>query len=315
MPDNLPNIDNIPEEWPTDLWQACWDEENQRWDITNSEWMKLENRQQFILSCQYQKWYSHKFSLPLEKIIEIPGKEENLIENSEICSQKIVLRLIPPGEFWMGSPEDEVGHNYTELQHPVAITHPYYIGKYLITQGQWKAVTGFNPSKFHEAGLNCPVEQVDWLDCQEFCRKLKGISQISSECNFQIPTEAEWEYSCRSGVTSQYFWAGTPEEFDQYGWDKNNSDQQTHPVGQKLPNAWELYDIAGLVWQWCRDVKAYYYLDTLLEDPCNQDGYGRIIRGGSWRLPAKHFRSAIQIVREPDFNDAYLGFRIVLENN
>lgn len=194
----------------------------------------------------------------------------------------------PPGSFTMGSPETEEGRtgsasrSHNERQHRVTLTKGFWMAKTEVTQKQWKSVMGKNPSKFK--GDDLPVENVHWFDCRNFCDK-SGL---------QIPTEAEWEYACRAGTKGAY--AGTG-RLDDMGWHSGNSGRRTHPVGEKAPNAWGLFDMHGNVSEWCWDyVDAYP--DTAVTDPTGPAvmDRGRIalrgLRGGNWERDAKDCRSA-----------------------
>jgi formylglycine-generating enzyme required for sulfatase activity len=146
----------------------------------------------------------------------------------------MTLVLIPPGEFMMGEP----GQDW----HKVRITRPFYLGKYEVTQAEWKAVTGSNPSEFK--GPKNPVEKVCWEDCQLFLDKLSqkcGLGQGS----YRLPTEAQWEYACRAGTGGRWFFGENEMELKDYAWYKDNLEQKTHSVGEKKANPWGLYDVYG----------------------------------------------------------------------
>jgi formylglycine-generating enzyme required for sulfatase activity len=151
----------------------------------------------------------------------------------------LALILVQPGSFLMGS---ERGDDDEAPVHEVTISQPFYLGKYEVTQAQWKKVMGSSPSRFK--GANRPVEQVSWYDCQEF------IEKLNSKGNgvFRLPTEAEWEYACRAGTTDDY--AGN---LDEMGWYDKNNVGKTQPVGKKKANPWGLYDMHGNVSEWCQD--------------------------------------------------------------
>jgi formylglycine-generating enzyme required for sulfatase activity len=195
---------------------------------------------------------------------------------------KMELVLIPAGEFIMGSPEsEEIRGPFNEEgpQHRVRISKPFYLGKYEVTQAQWKAVMGGDPSSF-KGDSKLPVESVFWRDCVAFCQE---ISQKSGK-KIRLPTEAEWEYACRAGSTTAYSFGDSPDGLGQYAWYDENSDEQTHPVGQKRPNPWGLYDMHGNVWEWCSDWYGEdYYGQSPATDPLGPtSGEYRVYRGGSW---------------------------------
>jgi formylglycine-generating enzyme required for sulfatase activity len=203
------------------------------------------------------------------------------------------------GEFKMGTNNG----SDSEKLHRVRISRGFEMGKYEVTQAQWEAVMGSNPSHFK--GDNLPVENVSWDDIQGFIQRLNGLSQ---RYTFRLPTEAEWEYACRAGTTGDY--AGS---LDAMAWYEANSGNRTHPVGQKQPNAWGLYDMHGNVWEWCQDWYDYnYYEQSPGTDPQGpSSGSRRVNRGGSWYLSAAHCRSANRLGHSPGNRLNSLGFRLV----
>ncbi|MDY0170460.1 MAG: formylglycine-generating enzyme family protein [Thermoguttaceae bacterium] len=221
--------------------------------------------------------------------------------------------LIPPGEFMMGSPEDEEGRDSgrESPQHRVRITKPFYLGKYPITQQQWQAVMESNPSRFK--GPKNPVENVRWGDCQEFLRRLNKRAADPRQ-GFRLPTEAEWEYACRAGTTTRYSFGDDASQLGEYAWYEDNSDGQTHPVGQKRPNPWGLYDMHGNVYEWCADwFDENYYANSAVNDPAGpSSGWLRVGRGGGWDSLAGSCRSALRSRVRPDALGRLLGFRVVL---
>lgn len=214
---------------------------------------------------------------------------------------------IPPGEFMMGSPEDEPGRDHDENQHKVIITEGFFMQRTPVTQGQWKTVMGNNPSYFDEYGDDYPVERVSWDDAQEFIKKLSRMDGRQ----YRLPTEAEWEYACRAGTTTPFWTGDSDADLAQAGWYGGNSGKKTHPVGRKEPNAFGLYDMHGNVWEWCSDWFGDYPADSVTDPIGPSTGYNRVLRGGGWLSDAGYCRSACRLHVSPAdrFND--LGFRMV----
>jgi formylglycine-generating enzyme required for sulfatase activity len=225
------------------------------------------------------------------------------------------MRWIPPGSFMMGSPESEVGRSSGEIQHYVELTRGYWLADTPVTQELWQSVMRINPSQFvdpYEPGR--PVEQVRWYNCQEFVRRL---NERIDGLDARLPTEAQWEYACRAGTVTAT-WIGNLEpsqeieapQLDAISWCDLNSGSTTHPVGQKEPNPWGLYDMLGNVYDWCMDWYSEYE-PTFQQDPCGIDlGAYRVFRGGSWSSRAKRVRAAKRFAEHPHFYDNRLGFRL-----
>ena len=250
------------------------------------------------------------------------GKESENKDMTIPLSEDVNMDMIwiEPGTFMMGSPEDENGRDYNETQHEVTLTRGYWIGKYEVTQAQYQAVMGTNPSYFNGADL--PVEMVSWDDAKALCKKLteleRSAGRLPEGYEYNLPTEAQWEYACRAGTRSALNSGQNLTdkeecpEMDEVGWYGGNSDFQTHPAGQKQPNAWGLYDMHGNVCEWCLDWYDDYPADAVT-DPTGPDaGSYRILRGGANGDDAQDCRSAARSHTSPGSNFDFCGFRVAL---
>jgi formylglycine-generating enzyme required for sulfatase activity len=179
---------------------------------------------------------------------------------------------------------------------------------YPITQVQWKAVMGTGPSEFK--GADRPVEQVSWTDAVEFCTKL--TVKLSGRGQIRLPTEAEWEYACRAGTTTDYYSGSGESALQAVGWYDANSGEETHPVGQLEANAWNLHDMHGNVWEWCNDWYGNYLSEQQTDPTGPAEGSNRVLRGGSWGFSASECLSAFREWVAPTFRDCFLGFRAAL---
>jgi formylglycine-generating enzyme required for sulfatase activity len=221
-------------------------------------------------------------------------------------SDRVPLDMIaiPGGKFWMGSP-DGVGRNDERPRHEVTIA-PFFMGKYPITQAQYQAVMGSNPSHFRENGMNRPVEQVFWEDAIAFCEQLSKMSNRQ----FRLPSEAEWEYACRSGTETQFYFGETISA-KQVNHGNGNG---TSDVGKFPPNQFGLYDMHGNVWEWCADHYSSNYKGTPIDGSSWVRGHKesfRLLRGGSWELDPSYCRSAFRLFPSPVFQFSSFGFRVV----
>jgi formylglycine-generating enzyme len=232
------------------------------------------------------------------------------------ASPEIDMVMVKGGCYQMGDVLGE-GMAHEKPAHRACLDD-FSMGKYVVTQAQWMAVMGSNPSKFKECGGNCPVEQVSWEDTQGFIAKL---NQVTTK-HYRLPTEAEWEYAARSGGKREN-WAGTSEqaELTTYAWFRDNSEMKTHPVGQLKPNGLGLYDMSGNVWEWCSDwFDSTYYQNSPEKNPRGPSGsYSyRVLRGGSFLIRADNVRVAMRngglpVNRGGTSGDGgSFGFRLVL---
>jgi formylglycine-generating enzyme required for sulfatase activity len=236
---------------------------------------------------------------------------------------------IPAGTFTMG---DANGYD-DETPHQVTLTQGFELSVYEVTQEQYEAVMGTNPS--FSKGPQNPVEQVSWDDAVEFCRKLSALpAEKKAGYVYRLPTEGEWEYACRAGTTTEYSFGDSDSELGDYAWFGDNSGAQqidalniwntdqdnygkrlldnncrTHPVGEKKPNPWGLYDMHGNVWEWCQDWYGDYPSGSVTDPTGPASGYSRVLRGGSFDVRASIVRSAFRFNYQPDNRFLSSGFR------
>ena len=246
---------------------------------------------------------------------------------------------VPEGIFKMGSPEGEEGRDADEVQHAVRISEGFWMGVYEVTQGEWEAVMGWNPSYFQSCGARCPVESVSWEDVQEYILELNE-GESGSGYRYRLPTEAEWEYAARAGslgatpegdlrilgdrnapvLDGQAWYAGNSGVSYGGGWNCSEWPEKQHeaercgphPVGQKRANGWGLHDMLGNVWEWTADWYGAEYPSGLVTDPRGPStGLYRVIRGGGWYYFARNVRSAIRAYGSPGARNVGIGFRLV----
>lgn len=227
------------------------------------------------------------------------------------------MRWIPPGRFMMGSPETEVWRYADEFQHQVWFAKGFWLADTPVTHALWQIVMGTHPSQFKEATQ--PVEPVTWDDCQKFCRRL---NQGTAGLYARLPSEAEWEYACRAGTTTTT-WAGellsgqeiVAPQLDAIAWYSGNAGATGHPVAQKAPNPWGLFDMLGNVWEWCYDEFNYYptdpasVRDTTIAVPQRVNPL-HVLRGGGWDSSARFLRAACRYADRADSRSRSIGFRL-----
>jgi len=226
--------------------------------------------------------------------------------------------FIPPGTFRMGSPPDEVDRYDCEgPQTAVTISQGFWMGKYEVTQGEYEAVMGNNPSNF-TGDTNRPVETVSWHDATAYCAALtereRAAGRIGTNSVYRLPTEAEWEYACRAWTSTRFSYGDdlAYTNLMNYAWYSDNSGLTTHSVGQKLPNPWGLYDMHGNAWKWCQDWLDTYPGGIALDPQGPGAGSSRVFRGGGWFCYAGPCRSALRSSFAPVARSDDLGFRVVL---
>jgi formylglycine-generating enzyme required for sulfatase activity len=256
-----------------------------------------------------------------------------------ISSIGLKLVRIEPGSFQMGTTKEQIDQllrlfldferewfDDEQPQHRVQITRPFFLGTHPVTQGQYKAIMGTNPSHF-KGSDDLPVECVSWLDAVSFCNKMSekdkrtpfyringtDVADVGGN-GYRLPTEAEWEYACRAGMAGLFPWGDDIGKLGEHAWFSDNSHGKTHPVGQKRPNAWGLYDMLGNVWEWCADwydAKYYALSPSVAVDPPGppQASY-RVSRGGGWHRVPRYARSADRSRDVPEGRHYDLGFRL-----
>ena len=265
----------------------------------------------------------------------IAGERNTLIAFGE----EFAFRYCPPGTFLMGSPESEEGRepfDASETQHEVTLTRGFWLMETPVTQEQWRAVTGDNPSEF-SGEANLPVERVSWYDFQEFIKKLNDGDFSPSGWKFSLPTEAQWEYACRAGTTTPFFWGSVlnGDKANCYGRTPHGTETKgpylgrTSPVKSYAPNAWGFYDMHGAVYEWVQDVFGEYPSHAVTDPVGPKEGEGyevnedeeklyetggsyRVVRGGGWDDYASYCRAAYRIGIDADCRGYRNGGRLAL---
>jgi formylglycine-generating enzyme required for sulfatase activity len=304
------------------IWQECWNESCQYFDFTQDIWVNLDHSLQFEYTKAYQVWYGKTKGLALDKVVEKNGA-------------RFEFRLIPPGKFWMGSLDGEADRGSDEKRHRALISKPFWMQKTEITQRQWKALIGKTPwsgKNFMEDNDEWAAAYISWDDItKEFVPQLKG--------KYSLPTEAQWEYVCRGGVTGRFYWGDSESDMGKYanvcdltakesgkfsGWSYLETARDTFvviaPVKSLQPNAFGLHDMTGNVWEWCSDYYGDYAesagdLSGIAENPAGaKTGSDRVRRGGSWDgYGVRGLRSASRFRGEAGSLDGDLGARVVAE--
>ena len=231
-----------------------------------------------------------------------------VVQDCDVCPPLVV---IPGGEFVMGSAGNEDGRQDNEgPQHRVSV-QPFLLGRTEVTQGQWKAVMGSNPSHFSQCGDDCPVDSVSWNDAQEYLRKLNARA---GKASYRLPSEAEWEYAARSGSSQRWDFGDSEQQLGEYAWYTVNSGAKTFPVGQKRANGYGLYDMHGNVYEWVQDVWHDSYNGAPTDGSAWMLGANpawRVLRSGGWYSDPPHLlRSATRGGDVPVHRDRFVGFRI-----
>ncbi|KKL69404.1 hypothetical protein LCGC14_2115290 [marine sediment metagenome] len=244
-----------------------------------------------------------------------PSKPGGALPTTRCRSGAVMIR-IPAGEFRMGSLDGQIDEKPV---HKIRVD-AFYMDKYLVTQGEYQRLMGVNPSRRKNKATN-PVDQVTWAQGAAYCNarsREEGLEpcydRATWRCDFaksgyRLPTEAEWEYACRAGTRTVWFFGTRGEMLQVYAWHKANSGKRPRPVGRKSPNPWGLYDMVGNVWQWCNDYYAadYYKVSPGSNPTGPKGGHFKVARGGSWNSKADDCRSATRSKESPAFVRACFG--------
>ena len=306
----------VAEPHAEDRWSVLADWLEEYDDPRRSELLRLHRR--LLATClepdrpERQAWQVRLVELLAAGVEPCVPRETILLGDRRPVPMEFAF--VPPGTFLMGSPPGELERQEDEVQHRVTLATGFYLGVHPVTQAQWRAVVGTNPSKFK--GKTLPVGNVSWDDCQTFCENLGR----KTDGRFRLPTEAEWEYACRAGTTSPFSFGDTIST-DMANYDGNYAygdgkkgvyRQKTTPVGKFPANAWGLHDIHGNVWEWCAD----WYGPVDKSDETNpegpQSGVFRLLRGGSWCYYPQQCRAAYRYSHDPALALFNFGCRVLL---
>lgn len=227
---------------------------------------------------------------------------------------ELELVLISAGSFMMGSPASKRRDDDDEgPEHPVTLEANFWLGKYEVTQQQWAAVMGDNPSRFK--GRNNPVDNVSWYDCKDF---IKHLNQKFGGEPFRLPSEAEWEYACRAGGDADYSFSSKDEDLfgegeaklSEYAWFEDNARGRSQTVGLKKPNPWGLFDMHGNVWEWCEDWYGPYSARNQTNPTGATSGDCKVARGGGSDCDPENCRGAVRVSIAPGDRCSYVGLRL-----
>ena len=320
---------------PTDSLSVRWDWESD--GIWDTEW----NRSKQAVH-RFDQAVSAKVSLEARDLSGQTAVSSRIVSVTEDVPSVPLegFVMIPAGSFFMGRPAEESGRRTDEGRHEVRLDRPFRLAEHEVTQEEWQEVMGWNPSFFR--GDARPVETVTWFDCIAFCIQkseeegVRPAYQLAADTirvghhivagtvwwdttstSYRLPTEAEWEYACRAGTSSAFssgpiadLHCGVNPDLDPAAYFCGNSDERSHPVGEKLPNPWGLVDMHGNVMEWCWDWMGAYPDGPVVEPAGPETGLTRALRGGAWANWSIHCRSAARGARDPGSFNHSAGFRL-----
>ena len=267
-----------------------------------------------LLACSYASSSTSDTAGDATSSVAAGASVETVLSSDELVNS-IGMKLvrISKGEFAMGSARGNPSSDGDERQHAVTITRDYFLGAFEVTQSQYERVMGRNPSLVKADGENRPVDRVSWNDAVAFCERLSQLpEEKAAGRSYRLPSEAEWEYACRAGSPDEYAFGNDTRLLGEYAWYSGNSGIDSHPVGQKKPNAWGLYDMHGNAWEWCADWYERYSGRPAIDPTGPSDGTDRVYRGGSVGYSATYSRSANRTATSPSWK-GFVSFRVAMD--
>jgi uncharacterized protein (TIGR02996 family) len=297
-------------------WQALADWLEGHDDPRRAELLRLHRR--LLATCCQPDRHPERAAWQLRLVALLArGVKPCVPQRSVVLAEGVTMAFsfLPPGSFLMGSPGDEERREDDEAPHRVTLTRGFHLGVHAVTRLQWHAVLSGGSGRL-KGDPHRPAEGLSWHDCLEFCRALGQRTGL----RFRLPTEAEWEYACRAGTTTPFFFGGTITP-DQASYDgkrtyrqgpKGVSRRRSTPVGSFPPNAWGLFDLHGNLWEWCHDGYAAYPSARCLDPEGDPSGSARVLRGGCWYNCPECCRSACRFKDDPGFRLDFRGCRLCL---
>lgn len=229
---------------------------------------------------------------------------------SAVAPSQQAIRFVPPTNFVLIK-----AGGFDRMNRRITLSRDFWVGKFEVTQGEYEALMGQNPSHF-TGDPQRPVEKVTHVDATRYCAQLTAREQAAGRLPagyvYRLPTEAEWEYACRAGSTNYFTFGDDDASADRYAWTQENSDGSSHPVGLKAPNPWGLHDVHGNVWEWCEDWFADFPTNAVIDPVGPSTGKFKVFRGGGWGHEAKFARAANRFMMPPSNGIYFVGFRVAL---